>query len=496
MNREKSNLDSLEPTFVMKKGLCDYICETSLAQDQQSYDLTPLHGLILELHHQIRALIPNRKDLHSILEDDSVGKAKSLQDLQPIMLKAAQSLAQLESESRADTTLSLIQKLESTLDDTSTNNIRFCVTVVLYLQYKTELCHADKQNFYLVNIWAPRIHNQEGLTLEKKFFQNQFGHVSDPASSPATRQWIQSLVDNQQNKNMLELLSSDEEERKNLIRAGWIEDIVFRNANQPALHLPEIFVHDAKGLQQLRDVTRLAVAGCALALHAGNAGGGSANPKTTTSPESEMDDTAAANTQSSPRMQLIQALKHRGVPPDVYETNVSHAVVRLAIGWNSSLHEPGDSTSTDSNSLLESLKYRTIAVLRGEDPVLQLLNTRIKEAVRDIVVQRMHHPKENNAFVPIESMATGVGSSVAMRQRHDQQPAASGGDSSRQNQLRPHTNVEKLLCQRGLSFFASELALMSKHAANIVELAIHIYWDDLLNKMVLDCCQQQKVEEG
>jgi hypothetical protein len=469
----------LDPSLVLKKAVRDHICE---AISQNPNNVSSVKNFLLELHSKIRALIPNRKDLHSILEDDNVRNTQALAGLKSFILKAACALEKLESEARAETTLALIEELQKQQQQQSENGnqvepgeLMLWVTAIVYLLHKAELCEADKQEFYLKNVLAPRIH-QEGHSLEKRYYQAQFGSFSDPNSSSATRQWIQSLVKsyeacihqtqsgtaaNRDKDAKLASLLASADKRKDLIRAGWVEDIIFRDANQKPMRLPEVFAHDSNRLQTLREVTRVAVAGCALALHACNSVGA----------DSKLVLTSSEETSDIRRAGLIHALRDRSKPPNHYEENVANAVVALAQEWNSSLR--GHTIEEDT---LLGLKNRVFAVLRGDDPVLQLLNNRIKDAMREVLVSQQDKTSNDNVITPMQ-MRTGHGSE-ALQAVSEVTDSNIGRSSS-----------EKLFCHRGFAFFASELMHATKLAGRVIDLAIKLYWDDFLDKVVVEACE-------
>ena len=57
--------DAVDPVNVMKRAYHDNLVET--VERTQNYQ--PLKGFILELHGAIRSLVPNRPELHSLLDD-------------------------------------------------------------------------------------------------------------------------------------------------------------------------------------------------------------------------------------------------------------------------------------------------------------------------------------------------------------------------------------------------------------------------------------------
>ena len=461
---ETSDISSLEQDTVVKKAVRDHALGRIT---QKPDDLTPFQDLLLELNNNIRGLIPNRKDLHSLLEDSKVQKVQKFSELILYIKTAARALAKLESEVRVESTQKLLNKLEIIDNDDGYKLAEECVMAILYLMYKTELCESDKQHFYLENIWAPKIH-KEGPDFERKDYQRKFGSFSDPNSSPATRQWISFLFESEGKENApnstVQQLKGSSEARKDMIRSSWIEDIVFRDTQQKSIPLPEILSYDMKRLEILREVTKVAVAGCALALHACSAA--NANPQ-------EVLTTVGPQSLQRRRENLLEAMKNRfGKPSEDYEMEVVRASVALAQEWTTSL----------AASAKESLSSRVIAVLRGQDPVLKLLNTRIKETMRDVLLQKLYEKSNVEAKNVPKEIKSGRDLGIK---------ATIPKNEGKRAQAHERYLAEKLFCQRGLAFFASELAMASRFAGIIIDLAIRLYWEDLLNKIILECCSSK-----
>jgi len=163
------------------------------------------------------------------------------------------------------------------------------------------------------------------------------------------------------------------------------------------------------------------VAACALALHAN------------IPIEIERESTVACR-----REDLVQALAHQR--SRTYETDVSDAVVAMA--------KASSPTWNDE----ESLRNRTVAVLRGQDPVLQLLDRRMREAFVEAIIS-------DGPSVP-SVLKSGVGSSTA-----------SYTISNTAGKMTEFQRVaESLFRKKGLSFYASELAILCGLARKIVDL--------------------------
>jgi hypothetical protein len=406
-------------------------------------NIQPLQQLLLELHEALRSLVPNRNDLHSMLKDDEVRNTTSPEQLLPFLIEAGVSLSQLESELRSESTQKWCDKAQSVEEMDLQSTIQFVVTSMLYLMMKAEMCDRDKQDFFLAHVWAPRIHKQ-GSDFERQAFQARFGKLEDKSTAPVTRQWIEELV-LAQNSNRDEVLQS-KEARQALVKKGWIQDILFRGPERPSFVMPEILALDMDRLQSIRLVTKRAAAGSALALHACNAAGMSTSvlqePLQASSPlelcRINLQDAMADTTNSG------------------YEENVSNAVVRLAREWNPSLKTNAET----------ALRNRTSSVLRGEDPVICLLDSRMKQVFTELLDW-----KPSAADVTMQS-----------GRRATQKPGCNAF----------HEAAKKAFCKRGLSFCASDLASVSHLTKKVADLAWTVYGDCLLDEMILDALASEK----
>jgi hypothetical protein len=406
---EFSRFDSSSMEDTMKLAFHNHL----VAQD----DIEPLFDLVLSLHAQLRALVPNRKDLHTLVNDDAVKAATNLQDLLHLLITASQGLQSLESEARAETTAAWRQKAQNPKETVELLTLDFLVTSALYLLFKTELCQADKQDFYLQHIWAPRIHVEGPRclreVLDKRFASN--GYV-------LTESWVKELVKNHHDDDGGAELTL--EARRALIRKGWVETILFRKDN--AMALPEIFCLDVDNINLIRQVCKRAVAGCALALHASS----SASSTERIEPTSEI---------GLRRADLLQAMANNRSA--TYEDDVSNAVVAIAKAWSSLNDEM-------------SLQSRTVAVLRGQDPVILLLDRRMQEVFVEVLIR-------DGPSVPTK-LRSGVGGS---------------NKSSDESTTEFEKEAEAAFCNKGLSFYASELATLSVLARKIVDLVWVVHQD-------------------
>lgn len=388
---ETEQLRSSSPQATMKRAFVDNLV--------QRRDMEGLQSLVLTLHEQLRSLVPNRKDLHSLVSDDAVQATGTPGSLLPVLIRAAHGLESLESEARAESTAEW--RLNAQAEQNAT--AEFIVISTLYLLHKAELAQADKKDFYLQHIWAPLIHAEgaEHLrgVLDEKFAADDY---------QLTKAWIKELV---MSKNV-----QDAKERRTLMQKGWIETILFRKSASTSL--PEVFSMDADNLQMTRQVCKRAVASCALALHAS---GGNSSKLT--------EEIVPTSTVGLRRLDLVDAMGNNRSP--TYEQDVSTAVVALAKVWGSLSDET-------------SLRNRTVAVLRGQDLVIQLLDRRMQDAFVEVVT--------DDAPLAPSGLRSG-NAAIAKSSKTEEQRRA-----------------ESVFRNKGLSFHDTELATLSIVAKKIVDL--------------------------
>jgi hypothetical protein len=422
-------LEGSDPASIMKRAYYDGLCDTT---DHEKAKIS-LNNLLLELHTAIRSLVPHRQDLHSLLNDQRALPDIPMEML-PWIIQAAQALTQLESEVRAESTHSWIRQAQNaslTAGSTSKEQISFLVTSIMYLLFKVESCEQDKQSFYLTQVLAPRLYTTgKGIDLERKALKERFG-----SNLPITTAWIKSLVKEDQKKSLTE----SREARQSLIRVGWIEDILFQKNRQTII--PEIFLLDVKNLQSIRQTTRLAAAGCALGLHVCTAV--KCNPEVLLKDESR-------------GIALVKAMGNRSHGSiDKYEEGVEDACMSLARVWK-------DGPLDDREQQI--LKGRTRSVLRGDDPVIQLLDNRIKELFVAVTSSEvLSFPVKARAG--IQALPTHTKESPFLQR------------------------ARQKFQDRGLGFYSLDLAHGAQLAFFVADLAWTLYADEFLDKIILDACQ-------
>jgi hypothetical protein len=434
---QRTLLHGSDPASAMKRAYHDHVKEKVLA----TKDLKSLYQLLLELHSSIRLLVPNRPDLHSILQDDRE-LPDTYAEMLPWIVQAAQALAQLESDARSETTQAWIRVrlTESQQYSQGENSLSFLICSLFYLIHKAELCAQDKQDFYLSQVVAPRLyHSGEGKSIEQQALHERFG-----ISPPITKSWIPSILP--ENPQEREALRTSPNVRRDLIQMGWINTILFQTQQRQTV-IPEIFLLDVPALQSIRKTTKTAAAGCALGWHACRA----AKCQTEAVLQDESQGVSLVL-----ELQAMQNRTHASV--EAYEQSVEDAVVSLAQGWN-------DSDSPLDPAVIETLRGQTRSVLRGQDPVLKLLDDRMRQVFADLTVE-----EEAPVSIPV-SMKSGRASST----QQDDSPLV--------------LVARQRFRERGLAFYAKDLAQAAERAIKVAQLAYSLYAEDFLDEMIVDALQ-------
>ena len=465
--------------------------------DTVSSPLEPIATLLLELHAEIRALVPSRRDLHGILDDDQVrhtlleqqsssssssSSYSSYQQLLALVVHAAQALGQLESEARAESTLEWIRLASTTSttlseqqpqqQDDSTRRIRFLVTSILYLLTKAELCARDKQDFYLSHVWAP-ILARIGPQLERQAFVQHFGPFAHSTTAPSTRAWMNSI----RNDSTTTTCTTREEPRTRIQRS-WIQDIVFRDPALGSMDWPEVLYLDVPAVHQIRSSVRVYVAASSLVLYARPAA-------------VAVDDDEPSLLLEEKRSQLVQALKARypfgSDDPNTasattdYETTVCQAVVELAQCWR---RQPSDGLL--SSNQMDALNHRTQRVLAADDGVVDLFSQRVKECWTELMIaptassstgstSTNHHAPGWMTAPP--QLVSGHGNPSLSRSNHHKRQYG-----KRATFVAHATHV---LARHGLPWFAKELTEAAWKAHQIIAVALDLYYEVLLEPCLL-----------
>jgi hypothetical protein len=434
-----------QSAIVLKRAFHDRILESVLTERQ----LTPsLRELLVELHQKLRNLVPNRKDLHVRLQDDrpDLGLSETTTFLKWI-IEAGQALSMLESQVESVTTVSwkvqatnMVMSLETMAP---TEQVSFLICSLFYLIDKTDRTQQEKDAFTFYTVVLPQLfHTEKGYQLERNYMIQRYPRFD----WPITRMWIRSLTSDMPD-NERKYLIDNRQRRAELVARGWIDSIVF-GKHQLGIRMPELFYLDGNTLQAIRKVTSLAAAGCALGLHA--------TQMANKSPEMMRESDAEA---------LIQVMKPSVLTSNgtSYETAVEDTIVGLVKEW-----KENDALSL-TEAETEMLRHQSRNVLRGEDPVLQLLDKRMQKVFGDLALEYIQQGGESKDL-PVE-MHSG-----ATKQRSDH------GLPKTAFALR----AQSLFSSQGLTLFAKELVQATELAARVPVLACQLYDNEIRDIFVSD----------
>ena len=440
----------------------------NIADEMEQGNYESVRGLLIELHDKMRLLLPNRKDLHSHLNDEHISQASTIVDMMQLLLRCGHLLSgYLESMARAPSTRDLLQSVDTFLaSDNSSEEPSipygiesrhvFIVASIGFLLQKVELCQMDISNYNLARV-APLLHHI-GHEYERKQFQKTFGEFENVSVEslqtmlPATWNWVKDTKTLCETEDSMAQTSFDQ--RMELVKSRGFVDCVLFTENE--LALPEIFVLDAESINHIRNEARCCVIASALVLHA---------CKLSKAPTSILSSDYIPEEVSLAKNELSTVLRKRHSEQGVLEASIIHATQSLA---KALANRDLDSNETDS------LKNHVLAVLQGNDPVLKLLDNRVRSFFSFACKWRPNSASPNsNSMSPME-MKTG-------------HSILKGEDEIRNNGVPSTKNEFNIAAQKeatrlGFAFFKSELVDAGDASRRIISLAC-----DLYGRNVLDC---------
>lgn len=327
-------------------------------RDSVAGQLAAVKSLLLDLHEHIRQLIPNRPDLHPLLSDQDVQQVtqeeedKTESRLPSLVQKAAMALQQLESPDRAASTMSWIQQQPDTRSHNITTIMLHTTNSLLYLLYKTELCKQDGANFYLQHVHA----KQYTVEMEQHWYAVQ------KLDLHLTKCWIQSIPPPQVDETPI-----------HWFKMAFIDTILFRSQEDSFLELPEIWRLDITYIDFMRETTKENTALYALELLCRQMAG-------VINVEEEDDDPYSDISRRRYDLNLTLSRRFSGNTED-WEQCVSDAVVNAT----EAMMKPTKKSLSPKD--VESLNQRTKQILLGQDPTMPVVDKRMKNFFRKMVIQ-------------------------------------------------------------------------------------------------------------
>lgn len=439
----------------MRKAFFDGIID-----EMKSGDLESMKRLLLDLHEMMRKLVPNRSDLHSHLNDEEVKAARGVGALSHLLLVAANALGNnLESPARASSTLEWI-RVASDQDAEAyygfTSKEAYVVASCAFLLSKAEICHADVANWELTKV-APLIHSV-GSEYELRRFKRAYGLDDSFSNSdlreklPHTYSWIMDMLTSIEVQAEISRANSSLKRYACLKSRGFVDSLVFAS-NQ--LAIPEVYAADASRILHIRNEARYVVIGCALGLHISNVA--RADP----SIFSIVPLSSPLLEQS--RQALDAALRGNYPNQKEFHSKVANVVTSFVLAIN------GESSLPPSAE--KSLRNCVGAVLRGFDPVLKLLDNRVKQLMRNLC-----------KWQPSSSVPISIQTGRSVLQGEERQPTARTS-STKELFL---ADAMKEASKSGFSLFSDKLIGAGEMAFRIVNVSINSYGDAILDRLVVD----------
>lgn len=347
-----------------------------VAQEMSTENYVPVRELLKALHDKMRTLLPNRQDLHSHINDEAIGYSSCASDVIRVLIRSGYLLSNyLESPSRAETTRELITCLEAfnsrfrnggdntpfTIPYGLETEHLFVVASIAFVLQKAELCQLDVSNYKFAQL-APYIH-QVGSEYERGHFTKTYGDFTAVSNIrelrqmlPSTNAWIKETLGLCDSTDNITLQSSLDQKMDFIKGRGYVDGILFTKNH---LVLPELFSLDVESINNIRNTARCCVIASALSLHACNIIGSSVLNKSE-------DNNIHGNI-------LTSGLTKKHFSRDQLESEV-------IAGLTSFTSALAERSLTDVEC--ETLKNHALAVLRGSDPVLKLLDNRVRSYFR------------------------------------------------------------------------------------------------------------------
>jgi len=394
--------------------------------------------LMVELCAKLRNLIPSRVDLHSLIQDSHIQSCSTPAETLCLVQKIANILCySLEAPIRSHSTSEWIQKSNispsSPIIPFGFGNIEtFVVASIIFFMKKADLCAIDVMKFDMLK--AAPIIRQYGHDYELKEFENSFGALSSMKSTKhlhATWTWLSRVRFN-----------STEHFVGKIEGEGFVDNLLF---TQDATEMPEVLYLDAGKIDSIRKVAQKSVLCSALILRACSQVGASSKP-------SSLSSDAIFHKEN-----LLSCLKD-GNSFDSLWGEVSETIVWFAEAISGEQME---------ESQVESLKNSALSILKGNDPVLKLMDNRIRQLFR--VASAYSEDKEK---VP-SSMRSGISNNFGRN--------ANTKISKKEKFM---VELSKVAEKLGFGFVCEELLQATYVGHKIIKHCIAVYGKQILNPMI------------
>jgi len=465
-NSEENNPADLPMRIATNMKLAYF---NGVAQEMSTENYVPVQGLLRELHDKMRTLLPNRQDLHSHINDDDIGYSSCTSDVIRVLFRSGYLLANyLEAPSRAESTRELLGCLEAfnsrnrdrdggntplTIPYEFDTEHLFAVASIAFILQKVELCQMDVSNYKFAHQLAPFIH-QVGHEYERSHFRKTHGNYGAANIKelqqmlPSTHAWVRNTVGLFESTDNITMQSNLEQKMDFIKGRGFVDGILF---TKQELVLPELFSLDIEGINSIRNEARCCVIASALSLHACNKIGSSIL---------KTDVGVAGN-------ELMSVLRKKHFKRDDLEAEAIAALTSFTAA---------QAERSLSEEECITLKNHALAVLRGNDPVLKLLDNRIRSYFRYACRWTPDTKSTSEISAPIE-MKTG-----RKVVKGDDDLIARGGVASSKAEFSLAANKEAK--RLGFTFVSSDLIAAGNKARLIISLVCSNYDKDILGRLL------------
>eukprot|EP00557_Chaetoceros_sp_GSL56_P013597 CAMPEP_0176476906 /NCGR_PEP_ID=MMETSP0200_2-20121128/317_1 /TAXON_ID=947934 /ORGANISM="Chaetoceros sp., Strain GSL56" /LENGTH=1066 /DNA_ID=CAMNT_0017872637 /DNA_START=272 /DNA_END=3472 /DNA_ORIENTATION=+ len=337
--------------FTMEKAFFDQISDEWVLND----NMRGVKEVLVEILSKMRKLVPSRKDLHvhfSSIHADNCARAV---DVLSLLLRLAKVMGDLlESPFRAQSTLKWYQIStlfhEGRISEVPfgfTTSKSYIVASLAFIVKKLDLCHADVINFRLGKL-TPII-KTNGVSYERSRFNHKYG--SSAQNLLATKAWMERLKPDLMDCS-LGLPAA--------LRKGFVDELLFVKER---ISMPEILCLDAARISSIRERAQKIVLTSSLLLLMCNI---------ISFPISRFES-----------KDLIGKVK-------VYKDTILR-LLRSYVSFEDACVKSSDAILSFAEAIIgeklddvmcQKLSEATESVLRGVDPVLSLMDKRIKDVFR------------------------------------------------------------------------------------------------------------------
>jgi len=416
--------------LTLEKVFFDKLLEDWVKND----NLIDVKDMLLEMIEKMRKLVPKRADLHNFLQEQ-IKTCKKTIDVLNFLRQMAEIMGDsLESPYRAESTLqwlrsaSKYRKKSSKIPFDFESIEKFVVSSMAFLVKKLDLCHADMLNFRLIKV-TPLI-RQNGVIYER----NRFEEKHSFRDLQTTKEWIK-RTKTSSDINTPVIVTA--------LRKGFVEELLFV---REAVGLPEVFLLDCARINNIRERTQRLVISSALFLHLCSI---------TKIRIASFSSGSEAKRLLHHKDIVIMSLRSNLTYDQLYDQVTSALIDFAAAARNASLDD----------SLKQQLCSSVDSILKGTDPVLSLMDKRIRSIFRNACT---FCPPSVQTTAPM-SMRTGA-LSVG--------PKVTTNISSIKAQF--GASVANDAMKLGFNFVASDLVEVAYDAYKVIDHCIRVHEEKVL----------------